>query len=56
MWSEKANRAGCESRWVFGEFDANTVDLLQLYFLCGVFVAGAGGIPGVVLVVRDWAT
>jgi hypothetical protein len=55
MWSEKASRAGCGSRWVFGEFDANTADHLQLYFLCGVFVAGAGCVPGLVLVVCDGA-
>ena len=51
MWSEKANRADYGSRWVFGEFDANTVEHLQLYFLCRVFVAGAGCVPGVVFFV-----
>jgi hypothetical protein len=56
MWSEKANRAGCGSRWVCGEVDANTADHLQLYFLRCVFVAGAGCLPGVVLVVCDWAS
>jgi hypothetical protein len=55
MWSKKANRAGRGSRWAVGDNDANTGEHLQLYFLCRVFVAGAGCVPGVVLVVCDGA-